>query len=150
MRRISCRSKRFVIFILCLMLLSFSTVSLTGCSDDSDVTVTTQKETTTEKQTETTTEETTTTVETTTEETTTTEPETTTEETTTTVETTTTAQETTAASTYTFYLNTNTKKFHVSGCSALGRMKESNKQVFEGTRDDVINMGYTPCGICKP
>ena len=29
-------------------------------------------------------------------------------------------------------------------------MKEENKEVFIGIREDVIQMGYSPCGRCKP
>ena len=29
-------------------------------------------------------------------------------------------------------------------------MKEHNKQEFYGSRDTLIEMGYSPCGICNP
>lgn len=47
----------------------------------------------------------------------------------------------------TYVLNTNTKKFHLESCSSL---PTSNRQDFEGTRDEVVAMGYSPCGRCKP
>lgn len=50
----------------------------------------------------------------------------------------------------TYILNTNTKKFHYPSCSSVGQMKESNKKEYTGTRDEVIAMGYDPCGRCKP
>ena len=50
----------------------------------------------------------------------------------------------------TYVLNTSSKKFHTPGCSAISRMKESNKQSYSGTRDSLIAQGYTPCGLCKP
>ena len=50
----------------------------------------------------------------------------------------------------TYILNTNTKKFHLPGCSSVGKMKESNKREYTGTRDDVLGMGYSPCGNCHP
>ena len=49
-----------------------------------------------------------------------------------------------------YVLNTNSRKFHYPQCSAVNQMKESNKQFFSGTRDEVIAMGYDSCGICKP
>ena len=50
----------------------------------------------------------------------------------------------------TYILNTNSKKFHYPSCSSVDDMKESNKREFTGTRDEVIAMGYDPCGRCKP
>ena len=50
----------------------------------------------------------------------------------------------------TYIINTNSGKFHYSGCRAVKEMNESNKMTFEGTRDEVIAKGYVPCGICKP
>ena len=49
-----------------------------------------------------------------------------------------------------YILNTNTKKFHKPSCSSVDQMKESNKQTFTGTRDEVIARGYSPCGRCHP
>lgn len=49
-----------------------------------------------------------------------------------------------------YVLNTNSKKFHIPSCSSVKKMKESNKEYFTGTRDDVIAKGYSPCGNCKP
>ena len=53
-------------------------------------------------------------------------------------------------STTTYVLNTNTKKFHYPYCDSVNDMKEKNKQEFTGTREEVIGMGYSPCGRCKP
>ena len=50
----------------------------------------------------------------------------------------------------TYILNTNTKKFHMPTCSSVSDMKDKNKQEFEGSREEVINMGYSPCGKCHP
>ena len=50
----------------------------------------------------------------------------------------------------TYVLNTNTKKFHYPSCSSVGQMKEKNKEVFTGSRDDVIARGYVPCKKCNP
>ena len=50
----------------------------------------------------------------------------------------------------TYILNTNSYKFHVSSCSSINQMSESNKQEFTGSRDEVAAMGYDPCGRCNP
>ena len=49
-----------------------------------------------------------------------------------------------------YILNTNTMKFHYPSCSSVKRMSDKNKQSFHGTRDEVIAMGYDPCGNCNP
>ena len=49
-----------------------------------------------------------------------------------------------------YVLNTNTKKFHYPSCSSVKKMSEKNKSFFTGTRDEVIAMGYDPCGNCHP
>lgn len=46
--------------------------------------------------------------------------------------------------------NKNTKKFHYDWCGSVGKMKESNKYYYTGTRDEMISKGYSPCGNCKP
>lgn len=43
--------------------------------------------------------------------------------------------------------NTKTKKFHLPSCSGLP--KAENQTTF-GARDEALNQGYTPCGICRP
>ena len=50
----------------------------------------------------------------------------------------------------TYVLNTNSKKFHYSYCGSVKQMKDTNKKLFDGTRDEVILMGYDPCKNCKP
>lgn len=50
----------------------------------------------------------------------------------------------------TYILNTNTKKFHYSSCSSVDQMKESNKRVYTGNREDIISQGYVPCKRCNP
>lgn len=50
----------------------------------------------------------------------------------------------------TYILNTISYKFHVSSCSSINQMSESNKQEFTGSRDEVVAMGYAPCGRCNP
>ena len=50
----------------------------------------------------------------------------------------------------TYILNTNTKKIHRPTCSGVSQMKETNKQTYEGTVEELENMGYTPCKKCNP
>ncbi len=50
----------------------------------------------------------------------------------------------------TYVANTNTKKFHIPGCSSVTDMKESNKRYFTGNREELIEQGYEPCKRCKP
>lgn len=50
----------------------------------------------------------------------------------------------------TYVLNTNTKKFHYPTCSSVDDMKEKNKQIYTGSREEVINIGYVPCKRCNP
>ena len=49
-----------------------------------------------------------------------------------------------------YILNTSGKKFHKPDCSSVKQMKESNRQSYTGTRDELIKQGYEPCKQCKP
>lgn len=49
-----------------------------------------------------------------------------------------------------YVLNRNTMKFHTPDCSSVSQMKDENRIYFEGTREEVIAMGYSPCGQCEP
>lgn len=59
-------------------------------------------------------------------------------------------QETEARVTYIVNINRNSQKFHYPDCPSVGQMKEENKWYFTGTREELIEMGYTPCGRCHP
>ncbi len=50
----------------------------------------------------------------------------------------------------TYILNINTYKFHYPDCSSVKRMKESNKEYYTGSRDNVISRGFVPCKNCNP
>lgn len=54
------------------------------------------------------------------------------------------------AETYTYVLNTNTKKFHYQDCRYVKQMSDENKYIYSGTRDEVIAMGYDACKVCCP
>ena len=49
-----------------------------------------------------------------------------------------------------YILNTSSKKFHNVDCSGAASISEGNKKEYTGTRQALIDDGYTPCGICKP
>ena len=61
-----------------------------------------------------------------------------------------TEEDTQASPVLTYVLNTNTRKFHYPDCNSVKQMKDKNKSEVEGTRDEVIAMGYDPCGNCHP
>lgn len=50
----------------------------------------------------------------------------------------------------TYILNTNTHKFHKPDCSGVKDMKEKNREEYTGTREELIEEGYEPCGRCRP
>lgn len=50
----------------------------------------------------------------------------------------------------TYILNDNTKKFHDPECSSVDDIKAKNKSEFTGTREELIEEGYEPCGKCRP
>lgn len=49
-----------------------------------------------------------------------------------------------------YVLNTNTMKFHKPNCRFVKTINESHRQYFTGTREEVLKMGYEPCGNCHP
>lgn len=54
------------------------------------------------------------------------------------------------ANVQTYVLNTNTKKFHKESCNSAKSMDASNKKIYTGSRQELIDMGYEACGVCKP
>lgn len=144
------------IFLVCGLLAFTTAGSHTSSSQEPDSTATT---TTTVVTTTTAAETTTTTTKATTTTTTTT---TTTEATTTAAETTTAAteppaqaQEETpaeqpAANVFTYVINTGSGIFHYPSCSSAKRISDANRSEYNGTREDLIAQGYTPCERCNP
>ncbi len=49
-----------------------------------------------------------------------------------------------------YILNTNTKKFHKPSCTSVKQMTEANTREYTGEREEVVSMGYAPCGRCRP
>ncbi len=55
--------------------------------------------------------------------------------------------------TYTFVLNTSSKKIHDPSCGSVSTMSEKNKKEWTGTYaelQELLASGYTTCGTCKP
>ena len=55
-----------------------------------------------------------------------------------------------SANVQTYVLNTNTKKFHKESCNSAKSMDASNRKTYTGSRQELIDMGYEACGVCKP
>lgn len=49
-----------------------------------------------------------------------------------------------------YILNTNSRRFHKPFCRSVEQMKPENYQETSASREEVLEMGYTPCGNCKP
>ena len=49
-----------------------------------------------------------------------------------------------------YVLNVKSKKFHYPTCSSVVTMSPKNRLDVNYSRDEIINMGYAPCGSCKP
>lgn len=50
----------------------------------------------------------------------------------------------------TYVLNTNTHKFHKPSCASVSDISEENRVYYTGTRESLLEDGYTPCGRCNP
>ena len=49
-----------------------------------------------------------------------------------------------------YVLNKSSKKFHDPSCTGAAEIKESNRWEYHGTRQSILDMGYSPCKICNP
>ena len=49
-----------------------------------------------------------------------------------------------------YILNTNSGKFHRPECEAAGKIAWRNRIVWERSREELIELGYAPCGMCRP
>ena len=49
-----------------------------------------------------------------------------------------------------YILNTNSMKFHDPDCEWAQKISDRNRQDYTGSREDLIEQGYTPCGGCNP
>lgn len=50
----------------------------------------------------------------------------------------------------TYVLNTRSRKFHLPDCDSVEDIHEHNREEYTGTRDELIERGYEPCGGCHP
>ena len=50
----------------------------------------------------------------------------------------------------TYILNKNTKKFHKPACRSAELISPKNYEETCGSREEVLALGYTPCGNCRP
>lgn len=49
-----------------------------------------------------------------------------------------------------YVLNTKNLKFHRPDCSSVETMSQGNRQDYTGSRETLIEQGYSPCGRCNP
>lgn len=47
-----------------------------------------------------------------------------------------------------YVLNTSSKRFHLPDCSSVEQISPNNREDFTGSRDELIEQGYKPCGQC--
>ncbi|MCC8126236.1 MAG: DNA/RNA non-specific endonuclease [Clostridiales bacterium] len=47
-------------------------------------------------------------------------------------------------------MNTNSKKYHDPDCEKAADIKESNRQIYNGTREILTAQAYAPCQSCNP
>lgn len=52
--------------------------------------------------------------------------------------------------TQTYIVNANTRKFHLPSCGSVNSMAKKNKKTYHGSREDLIENGFTPCETCQP
>ncbi|MBR2547119.1 MAG: DNA/RNA non-specific endonuclease [Eubacterium sp.] len=50
----------------------------------------------------------------------------------------------------TYILNNNTMRFHRTDCKGARTIREHNREWFYGTREEAVEAGYIPCGMCEP
>lgn len=49
-----------------------------------------------------------------------------------------------------YVLNTSSMRFHRPDCPSVQDTAAHNRETFHGTRDELIELGYEPCGSCNP
>lgn len=49
-----------------------------------------------------------------------------------------------------YIINKGTNKFHLPDCGSVVNIKARNKKEYYGTKDELMEKGYEPCGKCKP
>lgn len=56
----------------------------------------------------------------------------------------------TSASSGDYVLNTFSRKFHLPSCDGAASMNPANKEYYSGSREELLEKGYSPCGSCQP
>lgn len=51
---------------------------------------------------------------------------------------------------YAYILNINSHLFHKPDCPSVGKMSSRNKRGFNRSREEAIELEFSPCGYCKP
>ena len=49
-----------------------------------------------------------------------------------------------------YVLNTNSMKFHYASCEWAQKISSKNRKDYSGSREELIEEGYSPCGSCHP
>lgn len=49
-----------------------------------------------------------------------------------------------------YIINVSSRKFHRPGCESVEKMSQKNRQGYNGSREELIEMGYVPCKNCNP
>jgi len=49
-----------------------------------------------------------------------------------------------------YIINRRSKRFHRPGCKGVAQVSPEHYAAYHGTRDELIKMGYVPCGNCEP
>lgn len=49
-----------------------------------------------------------------------------------------------------YILNTKSKKFHDEDCGQAADISDDHREIYTGSREDLIDDGYEPAGCCKP
>lgn len=49
-----------------------------------------------------------------------------------------------------YIINKNTKKFHKKDCRSVQDIQKKNREQYHGSREELLQNGYEPCGRCKP
>ena len=50
----------------------------------------------------------------------------------------------------TYIVNTRSGKFHTPDCPGAADISAANRKDYSGTREELIEQGYEPCGTCRP
>ena len=50
----------------------------------------------------------------------------------------------------TYIINTRSGKFHTPDCPGAADISAANRKEYSGTREELIEQGYEPCGTCRP